>query len=358
VEAQLQKGSNFTLPAAIEGDLAEQLVDLVPSAEMVKFAKNGSDVTSAAVRLSRAYTNRDYIACCGDGSFFSGNDWFIGLTACDAGIPKSTKELTLPFSYNNLASLEAVFNRYPEEIAAVILEPVLTVPPVQGYLEGVRELTRRHGAVLIFDEMITGFRWHVRGAQTYFNVTPDLSTFGKAIGNGFSVSALVGRRDIMDLGGLYHDKEKVFLLSLTHGGETHSIAAAIATINELRDKDVISHIWKVGEELQDGFNRLSRELGLGELVTMKGYPCSPIIICRDQEGEISLPYRTLFLQDMIANGVLVPYIAPSFSHTEREVEITLNAARNALTNYKASLNMRLEGRLHGLPVKSVFRRYN
>ena len=295
---------------------------------------------------------------CGDGSFFSGNDWFIGLTACNAGVPEKTKEFTLSFAYNNLASLETLFDQYPGEIAAVILEPTSTVRPAQGYLEGVHELTRRHGAVLIFDEMITGFRWNLRGAQAYFNVTPDLSTFGKALGNGFSVSALVGRREIMELGGLHHDKEKVFLLSHTHGGETHAIAAAIATIDELRNKDVVGHIWKVGGQLQQGFNRLSRELDMGELVTMEGYPCSPFIVCRDREGKISPAFRTLFLQEMVVQNVIVPYIAPSFSHTEREVVATLDAARKALALYQEALETGLKGQLKGPAVKPVFRRYN
>ena len=358
VRAQLEKGSNYTLPSPLEADLAELLVDLIPSGEMVKFAKNGSDVTSAAVRLARAYTGRDYVAICEPGSFFSVNDWYIGSTPCNAGVPQRVQELTLGYPYNNLASLEALFDQHNGEIAAVILEPATTEPPVEGYLEGVRELSRRQGAVLIFDEMITGFRWHLRGAQAYYNVTPDLSTFGKALGNGFAVSALVGRRDIMEVGGSDHDREKVFLLSLTHGGETHALAAAIATVNEFRTRDVIAHIWQVGGRLQEGFNALSHELGLGDLVTMSGYPCSPIITCRDRDGKASPGLRTLFLQEMIEGGVLIPYVVPSFSHTELELEATLNAARKALVVYVEALDKGLDGLLEGPSVKPVFRKYN
>ena len=358
VRAQLEKGSNFTLPSPLEAELAEMLVGLIPSAEMVKFAKNGSDVTSAAVRLARAYTGRDYVALCEPGSFFSVNDWYIGSTACGSGVPGAVQQLTLGFKYNDLPGLQALFDQHQNQIAAVVLEPATIDPPAPSYLEGIRELTRKNGAVLIFDEMITGFRWHLQGAQTYYNVTPDLSTFGKALGNGFSISALAGQREIMELGGLHHDKERVFLLSLTHGGETHSIAAAMATVQEFSDKDVVGHIWRVGERLQEGFNGISHELGLGDFVTMVGYPCSPAILCRDGDSKASAELRTLFLQEMIAQGVLIPYIVPSFSHTELEVEATLDAARNALGVYKEALERGTEGLLEGSAVKPVFRKYN
>lgn len=358
VQNQLQKGSNFTLPAPLEADLAELMVDLIPSAEMVKFAKNGSDTTSAAIRLARAYTGKDYIAICGDGSFFSVNDWFVGSTPVANGVPENVQNLTLKFSYNNLSEVESLFDRYADNIAAVILEPATYFTPVDGYLEGLRRLTTKHGSLLIFDEMITGFRWHLQGAQKYYEVIPDLSTFGKAIANGFSMSALVGRRDIMELGGLDHDREKVFLLSLTHGGETHSLAAAITTINEMRDRDVVNHIWGVGAELTKGFNNISAEMGLANLVSMEGYPCSPLIVCRDQDGSVSPGLRTLFLQEMIANGVLIPYVVPSFAHKEIDIEFTLDAVRRSLVVYGRAIDGGLDNYLHGKPVKPVFRKFN
>lgn len=358
VYRQLQMGVNFTRPSPVEAELAQLLVDLIPSAEMVKLAKNGSDVTSAAVRLARAYTARDYVAVCREQPFFSFYDWFIGSTPCNAGIPAAVRELTLKFSYNDPASLEELFRLYPDKIAAVILEPVSTEPPEDNFLQEVKDLTRRNGAVLIFDEMITGFRWHLSGAQEYFGVTPDLSTFGKAMANGFSVAALVGKKDIMELGGLTHDREKVFLLSSTHGGETHAIAAAIATINEMRQKNVIDHIWRVGQSLQSGFNRICEESGLSEYVWMSGYPCSPFIICRDREGGVSLPFRTLLLQEFVKYGILIPYISISFSHTEEEVDKTLEALRKVLVVYQSAMDKGVEHFLVGPPVKPVFRKYN
>ena len=354
----LRNGSNFTRPSPVEVELAELLAELIPSAEMVKFAKNGSDVTSAAVRLARAFTGRDHIAICEEHPFFSFYDWFIGTTPANAGIPQTVQDSSHTFHYSDIGSLRQLFEQYPNQIACVIMEPVTTDAPQESFLEEVKELTHANGAVLIFDEMISGFRWHLQGAQTYFNVIPDLSTFGKGMANGFSVAALVGKREIMELGGLYHHKPKVFLLSATHGGETHALAAAIATINELRDKDVVQHIWQTGRALQDGFNKLVAEMQLSDYLECAGYPCSPYIICRDADKQVSLPYRTLFLQETIAQGVLIPYIAISYSHSGSDVEHTLEAARKALTVYQHALKDGIGGYLEGPAVKPVFRKYN
>ena len=358
VEHEIAKGPNFLLPSPVEVELAEVLTRLIPSAEMVKFAKNGSNVTSAAIRLARAYTGRPYIAFCREHPFFSFDDWFIGTTPPNAGIPEENYQHSLAFHYNDLLSLEASFEKYPEQIAAVIMEPVTLEEPKDNFLEKVRDLTHRHGALLIFDEMISGFRWHLQGAQTYFNVIPDMSTFGKAIGNGFSVAVLAGRRAVMELGGIDHDKPRVFLLSTTHGAETHSLAACVATIKEMEEKDVISHIWKIGKELQDGFNNLANEMGLADYVNCIGYPCNSAVITRDRDGQVSLPLRTLFLQEMTAHGVLMPYIVVSFAHQRAEVERTLEAATEAFQVYARALEDGVDKYLVGPSVKPVFRRFN
>lgn len=358
VMAALPNGSNFTRPAPIEVELAELLVELIPSAQMVKFAKNGSDVTSAAVRLARAFTGRDKIVLCKENPFYSFYDWFIGTTPPNAGIPAAISDLSLTFHYNDIASLQQLFDDNPGQIAGVIFEAVSTEAPQPGFLAQVRDLAHANGAVVIFDEMISGFRWHLQGAQKYFDVTPDLSTFGKAIGNGFAVSVLAGRRDIMELGGLQHTKPKVFLLSATHGAETHALAASIATINELRDRDVVGHIWKIGRALQDGFNALTTEMGLADYVTCAGYPCSPYIVCRDKDKNVSMPLRTLFLQETIAQGVLMPYLAISYSHDDLAVQQTLEAAANALEIYRRALQDGVENYLVGPAVKPVFRKFN
>lgn len=359
VMEQLRKGSNFTRPAPIELELAQELVDLIPCAEMVKFAKNGSDVTSAAVRLARAYTGRDLVAICKENPFFSFYDWFIGSTPCNAGIPEDVQRLTVAFHYNDVDSLRALFETYPGRIAAVILEPASTEPPQPGFLEAVRALSRREGAVLIFDEMICGFRWHLSGAQAYYGVAPDLATFGKALGNGFSVAALVGKREIMRLGGLDHDRERVFLLSATHGGETHSLAAALATIAELRERDGIGQVWRAGAALSAGINELAREAGLEAYIQARGYPCSPWLDVRDRDGKPCAELRTLLHQELIARGVLMPYIAPSLAHGDEHVEATLHAFREALAVCGRALETGEFGQyLVGPATKPVFRRYN
>ncbi|MFA6075358.1 MAG: glutamate-1-semialdehyde 2,1-aminomutase [Negativicutes bacterium] len=359
VRTQLEKGSNFTRPSVIEAEIAEKLVNLIPSAEMVKFAKNGSDVTTAAVKLARAYTGKDIILRCSDHPFFSVNDWFIGDTPCNSGVPEVVQQLTKNFRYNDIESLRSVLEENSGRVACVILEPAATQVPIEGFLKQVKELTHHHGAVLIFDEMITGFRWHQNGAQTYYGVTPDLSTFGKAIGNGFSVSALVGKRTIMELGGLEHNKPRVFLLSTTHGAETHALAAAGATIDALRDGLIIDKNWKKGKQLTDGFNDIARELGLNSFVKMAGAACSPYQMFLDKDGRVDLSLRTLYLQEMIKEGVLIPYIAIADAHSTEDIEKTLEASKKALRVVGQAIERgTTRDLLVGAVVKPVFRKYN
>lgn len=359
VKEQLELGANFTRPSTIEAEVAEMLVEMIPSAEMVKFAKNGSDATTAAVKLSRAYTGRDVVIRCQDHPFFSVNDWFIGDTACNSGVPLATQQLTKHFQYNDIESLEKVLNENNGKVACVILEPAATTDPKPGFLEKVKDLTHQHGAVFILDEMISGFRWHQQGAQTYYGVTPDLSTFGKAIGNGFSVSALVGKREIMELGGLNHDKPRVFLLSTTHGGETHSLAAVKKTLELLRDGKIVQQNWQKGKKLTDGFNAITKEYGIAEQVKMAGVACSPYQVFLDKNGQVDFGLRTLYLQEMIREGVLIPYIAIADAHSDEDIEKTLEASRKAMTVLRQAIEQgSTEGLLVGQAVKPVFRKYN
>ena len=358
VAGELARGSNFTRPSPIETLLAEDLIDLIPCAEMVKLAKNGSDATTAAIRLARAATGRDLVVFPREAEFHSFDDWFIGKTLLDAGVPDAIKRLSLTVPYGDIDALRALFAAHSGEVAAVMMEAATIAPPPDGYLMGVRELTRRENAVLIFDEMITGFRWNEAGAQALYGVTPDLAAFGKAIANGFSVAALVGRRDIMQLGDLEHDGPSVFLLSATHAGETHSIAAARATIAELCERDVIAHLWRIGGRLQAGINAAARDAGVADIVSCHGYPCSPALSFDGfGDRELSAALRTLFLQETIARGVLMPYIAPSFSHTDAEVDRTVDAVAAALVALREVLDgAPIEARLHGRAVKPVFPR--
>ncbi|MGZ4197231.1 MAG: glutamate-1-semialdehyde 2,1-aminomutase [Solirubrobacteraceae bacterium] len=359
VTEAVRHGANFTRPSTVECEFAEELVDLIPCAEMVKFAKNGSDVTTAAVRLARAATGRELVAFPAEHPFYSVDDWFIGMTVIDGGVPDATKRLSRTFPYGDLAALEQLLAAEGERIALVIMETATDAQPPPGYLEGVRELTRRHGVLLAFDEMITGFRWHLQGSQAFYGVTPDMATFGKAIGNGFSVSALVGRRDVLELGGIDHTGTRVFLLSATHGGEVHALVAARETVAELRERDGSDRVWAVGRKLQQGLGNAIADHGLTGVVRCGGYPCSPVLEFTAKDAAFTAALRTLFLQETVSRGVLIPYIAPSLSHDARDIDRTVQAAHEALATVRLALERdTAEGLLEGPPVKPVFRRFS
>ncbi len=354
---QILKGNNYGRPSIIELEYAEEFLSVIDGADMVKFGKNGSDATTAALKLSRAYTGKDMVAICEDHPFFSADDWFMGTTPMDAGIPKQIKELTVGFRYNNLESLEQLFIQYPDRIACVILEPEKYDPPENKFLHKVKEITHKHGAVFILDEMITGFRWHIGGAQKKYNIVPDLSTFGKGIANGFSLSALAGKREIMELGGFPKNKERVFLMSLTHGAENHSIAAALATLKYYKKNDVIERLYEQGDKLKNGIMKVVRELDLQDYFNVIGQPCSLVYHTKDHNFQHSQPYRTLFLQETMKRGLLMPSLILSYSHSDKDIEETVIKISEALMVYKKALNEGIDKYLVGRSVKPVFRKY-
>lgn len=356
---EIWNGNNLTRASLIELQAAETITSLIPGAEMVKFAKNGSTVTSAAVKLARAYTGRSYIARCLEQPFFSYDDWFIGDTVIKKGIPKEFSDLTLHFNYNNIDSLIDLFAKYPGQIAGVILEPASVAHPENNFLHKVKEVCKKNGSLFILDEMISGFRWHNQGAQKYYNIEPDLSTFGKGMANGFSVSALVGKREIMEMGSIKTiGKERVFLISTTHGAEMCGLGAFVKTVEIYKNIPVVDHLWDYGNKLISGMNAIAKDLGIENYFETKGVACSPYYITKDKKGEISLAFRTLFSQEMIENGVLMPWIALSYSHGDAELEKTLNATRKALKKYALALDEGCEKYLRGPAVKPVFRTHN
>ena len=292
VKAQLEDGVIFSLPHPIESRVAELIVEMVPCAQMVRFGKNGSDATSGAIRLARAFTGRDHVAMCG---YHGWQDWSIGTTARSRGVPKATRDLTHSFAYNDLASLEAVFKGHPDQVAAVILEPMNVSEPKPGFLQSVQDLARRHKALLIFDETITGFRFANGGAQQLFGVTPDLATFGKGLANGYPVSAIAGRADVMKL------MAEIFF-SFTFGGETLSLAAAEATLTKLKREPVIERIWRRGDQIVAGIAGLIEKNGLQKTVSLAGKPCWSFFLIQEAGGGLEL--KTLFIQEMLERGVL------------------------------------------------------
>jgi glutamate-1-semialdehyde 2,1-aminomutase len=294
VRAQLDDGVIFSLPHPLEHQVAEKIVEIVPCAEMVRFGKNGSDATSGAIRLARAYTNRDHVAACG---YHGWQDWYIGATTRHRGVPQSTRDLTHLFTYNDIDSLNKVFKDHPDQVAAVIMEPMNTTEPKDGFLEKVKELTHKNGAVFIFDETITGFRYANGGAQEYFGIIPDLATFGKGLANGYPVSAVAGKADIMRM------MEEIFF-SFTFGGETLSLAAALAAMNKMQKLPVVKTLWAQGSKIVEGSRALVKKHGLENVVSIQGKDCWSFLVFKDHGAYTQWEFKTLFLQEVFARGIL------------------------------------------------------
>jgi glutamate-1-semialdehyde 2,1-aminomutase len=315
VKKQLEQGTIFSLSHPIELELAELLIEHIPCAQKVRFGKNGSDVTSAAVRLARAYTGRDHVALCG---YHGWHDWYIGTTTKKMGIPEVVQKLSHTFKYNDIESLEAVFKEYPNQVACVILEPMNSAYPENDFLARVKELAHKHGAVLVFDEIITGFRFALGGAQEYFGVVPDLATFGKAMANGYPISAIVGKADIMNL------FEDIFY-SFTFGGETLSIAAAIATIKKLDRSRVIENLFLKGSYLKDKLQKCIAKHELDSVLGVSGHPAWTFLSLKDYKNNTSFQIKTFLLQELFARGILTAGTHNlSYAHTEKELDILLS----------------------------------
>ena len=359
VSEEIAKGVNFTRPSYLEGELAELLHNIIPSAEMVKLGKNGSDAVTAAVKLARAYTGRDYIVRCSSDPFNAIHDWFIGSTAMNRGVTELERKLTLQFDYNDIESLNNLFAKYPNQIACVVFEPISLIEPKPGFLQAVKDTCEKNGAILIFDEVVSGFRFSLGGAQELAGVTPHLSAFGKGMANGFPISALVGAREIMQIGGLDHDQERVFLLSTTHGGDTGAIRAAIVTINEIREKNMIPGFWSAGATLQAGIRKVVENFGLQKFIEVGGYGCKPFFAFRDHSGEISSMARTLFLQETMGRGLIMPYVVPGYSHTPEIIRKAVEIVEQSLIPFKKAVDAGdFAPFVIGPAIKPVFRKFN
>jgi spore coat polysaccharide biosynthesis protein SpsF len=361
VRKELIKGSNFQCPAPIEWELAELFINEVPSAEMVKFAKNGSTVNTAALKLARAYTGRKFVAFCSDHGFFSYDDWYICKKPNNSGVPEEISNLSLTFQYNDIDSLKKIFDEYPNQIACVILEPMEFDFPENNFLHKVKELCHKNGAIFILDEMITGFRLHYPGAHSMLNVEADLTTWGKGIANGFSVCVLAGNKEIMNLGGINHNKERVFLISTTHGAETHSLAAAIATIKTIKLENAIERNKNTGKIIKSNIEKLISSHQLKDFISIKGHLNWQLMLFKDKDKKICDGFKTLIFQELIKNGIFFRgSFVQTISHSKDDVGKTMIAFENAFKVYKSALNDKLGYRkfLVGDPIKPVFRKYN
>jgi glutamate-1-semialdehyde aminotransferase len=344
IRAQLAKGITFSQMSPLEVEVAELVRDIVPGAESVRYSKTGCDVTTAAVRLARAFTGREKILCCG---YHGWHDWYIGVTDRNRGIPRSSQELSYTINYNDLASAA---DSIDGETACVILEPTVFEAPKPGFLEGLRELCSKAGALLVFDEMWTGFRFALGGAQEKYGVRADLACFSKAVANGMPLSMLTGRRDVMSL----LDKDVFFFT--TFGGEALSLAAAKATMTELRDKDVTSKLASQGKKLREGYAAIARELGL-DYTTCVGADCRSIITFDAKAGS-PLEMKSLVQQELIKRGILWGgFHNMSYSHSDADVAHTLAAYKEVLAILKAAVDKGdVKGALRGTPVEPVFRK--
>ncbi|GLX77633.1 glutamate-1-semialdehyde 2,1-aminomutase [Thalassotalea insulae] len=344
---QIKSGVTFSLPHKLEMELAELIVELVPCAEMVRFGKNGSDATSAAIRLARAYTGREHVAVCG---YHGWQDWYIGSTTRDLGVPEATKALTHKFEFNNIASLEKLFSKQSEQLAAVIMEPMNIAYPEDNFLAKVKELCHQHGTLLIFDETITGFRFALGGAQALFNVTPDLATLGKGMANGYPLSVVTGRKDIMAF------MEDIFF-SGTFAGETLSLAAAKTTIDKMRTNNVLTHIHQLGEYLKSQLCKLIDELNANEWLSVTGHPAWSFLHITDYGNYSALQLKSLLLQEMAARGILLGGGHNlNFAHQKEDIDALLNAYQEVLSLIKSTVkHENFEHVFHGKLLEPVFK---
>ena len=345
IKKQLGDGITFSLMHPLEVVLSELLQEVIPNAEAVKISKTGADVCSAAIRVARAFTGRDKIFCCG---YHGWHDWYIGITSRNAGIPEVIQNMTYTFEYNNI---EAIRQALDEDVAAIILEPFIFEEPKNDFLQELAEVCKENGTLLIFDEMWTGFRIALGGAQEYFDVKPDLAVYSKACANGMPIALLTGRADVMEL-----FNNEVFSYT-TFGGEALSLAACIATINEIRDKNVPKYLDEKGQLLKDGYNQIAKEFGMEELTKCVGYNCRTMITFAPEAGN-GLEVKALMQQEMIKCGVLwAGFHNMSFSHSDEDIEHTLSAYREVMPIVKQAIESQdVKSYLKGEVLEAVFRK--
>jgi glutamate-1-semialdehyde aminotransferase len=333
----------------LEVDVTELLIETVPCAEAARFGKNGADATSVGVRIARAVTGRDHVAYCG---YHGWHDWYIANTDLNSGIPAFNQELAHSFVYNDLDSLEAIFQQYPQQVAIVIMEPLTVLEPQAGFLEEVKRMAHHHGALLMFDEIITGFRFALGGAQELLGVTPDLTSLAKGISNGIPLSAIVGKKEYL------FALERTFF-SFTYGGDCVGLAAAKACIPKIRRERVPDHLWTVGKRLQDGFTELAQKHGVAEFTECIGYPCRTVVSFNGQGRYDPLEMKSYFQQELIRRGILwTAYHALSYAHTTEDIDYTLECYDAVFGLFRDIVDRgrELRGLIEGEVVEPVFRK--
>ena len=345
VQEQMGNGVIFSLPHKLEMEVAEKLIEIIPCAEKVRFAKNGTDATSASVRIARAYTGKEHIAVCG---YLGWQDWYIGSTTRDLGVPKLVKELTHKFEYNNIDSLEKIFQE--QELACVIMEPMNIEYPKDNFLKKVKELVHKNNALLIFDETITGFRYSLGGAQELFSVVPDLATFGKGMANGYPLSAVVGSNEVMQ-------KVEDIFFSGTFGGETLSLAAANIIIEKHKEQQITKHLFEVGTYLLEQLNQLINDKNLNGIFWTSGHPSWSFLHIKEQGEYNFFEIKTFLLQEMFKAGILtLGSHNMSFSHTKEDIDQLLVVYQKVLPMVKYHIdNQTLLENIQGEMLEPLFK---
>jgi glutamate-1-semialdehyde aminotransferase len=341
IAAQLQHGITFTMMHPLEVEVAERIVAMVPGVEAVRFGKSGSDALSAAIRAARAYTGRDLVLVAG---YHGWHDWYIGTTTRNAGVPVPVRELSIAFPFNDLDALGDLLKRHGSRVAAVTLEPSGAEVPAPGYLQSVVDLAHEHGAVAVFDEIITGFRLGRAGARERYGVLPDISCYGKALGNGMPISAVAGTWQVMQV------FEDIFF-SGTHGGETLSLAAAKATLDMLADGSVHAAINQRGRRMLDGITRLIEQHDVGHRVRVGGEPERAVLAFPGADTLVVKSYVQQTLADhgaLFNGGMFICY-----RHTDEDVDRALAGFDEAFGTLAAKDDVL--GLLRGAPVQPVFR---
>lgn len=345
IKKQLEDGITFSLMHPLEVELSELIQEVIPNAEAVKISKTGADVCSAAVRVARSFTGRDKIFCCG---YHGWHDWYIGITSRNSGVPEAIQNMTYTFEYNNI---ETIIEALDEDVAAVILEPFIFEAPQNDFLQALAEACRENGTLLIFDEMWTGFRIALGGAQEYFKVVPDLAVYSKACANGMPIALLTGRADVMEL-----FNNEVFSYT-TFGGETLSLAACIATIKEIREKNVPKYLDEKGQIIKDGYNQIAQEFGMENLTKCIGYNCRTMVTFAPEAGN-GLEVKALMQQEMIKRGILwAGFHNMCFSHSDEDLNYTLLAYREVMPIVKEAIETQnVKSYLKGEVLEAVFRK--
>ena len=349
VTQQVQEGTMFSLPHPLQIKVAEQFQDIIPCAEMVRFAKTGNDVTTLAAKLARAYTGREIIATQG---YHGWSDTWMGATPMNRGIPEAVRNGTIQFEYNDIESLERIFRNHPDNVAAVVTTPINLSPPENDFLERIREITEREETLLVFDEILTGFRFAVGGAQDYFGVVPDLGCFAKGMANGYPISAIAGRRDVMSI-----IEDDDFFFSTTYAGEAVSLAASNACISVFRDEPVVEHLFTQGEKLRDGYNELAVNHGLDERTHCRGYAPRTVVSFRDSSGNTDFELKSLFIQECLRRGILFSGThLPNYTHTDADIERTLTVYNEVMAEVADAVETEsVAERLDGNPIGATLR---